>query len=220
MQRISGTHEGQPYFIWSRMQALHPLPLDGHARAGEAIEHNISSIIRARAKVQLNPDKRALPGSGKLVMQINLAWSSAWIQYLTATILNRCLPLNSLCQSLHNTNRRAAPKRIIRDLQILLPVYPFWIPGKLSAWLSLPPKDFQQMMTLVNLTAAKASITSDSIHHFHCTHCSTDYTHQHSRPNGSMILRAPSKLTFDKSHRWQLPFWLFAAPGPDKQGNS
>ncbi|WRX26176.1 Glycoside hydrolase [Theobroma cacao] len=186
MQRISGTHEGQPYFIWSRMQALHPLPLDGHARAGEAIEHNISSIIRARAKICL----------------------CEW------TFLGYC------CFNRPLWNRRAAPKRIIRDLQILLPVYPFWIPGKLSAWLSLPPKDFQQMMTLVNLTAAKASITSDSIHHFHCTHCSTDYTHQHSRPNGSMILRAPSKLTFDKSHRWQIPFWLFAAPGPDKQGNS
>ncbi|XWS15495.1 hypothetical protein CRYUN_Cryun34aG0005300 [Craigia yunnanensis] len=51
MQRISGTHDGQPYFIWSRMQSLHPLPLDGHARAGEVIDHNISSIIIPRAKV-------------------------------------------------------------------------------------------------------------------------------------------------------------------------
>ena len=51
MQRISGTHDGQPYFIWSRMQSLHPLPLDGHARTGEVIDHNISSIIIPRAKV-------------------------------------------------------------------------------------------------------------------------------------------------------------------------
>ncbi|XWS19326.1 hypothetical protein CRYUN_Cryun31cG0005600 [Craigia yunnanensis] len=50
MQRISGTHDGQPYFIWSRMQSLHPLVLDGHPRAGEVIDHNISSIISPRAK--------------------------------------------------------------------------------------------------------------------------------------------------------------------------
>ncbi|OMO64743.1 hypothetical protein COLO4_31880 [Corchorus olitorius] len=50
MQRTSGTHDGQPYFIWSKMQVLHPLRSDGHAKAGEDIDHNISSITKPRAK--------------------------------------------------------------------------------------------------------------------------------------------------------------------------
>lgn len=46
MQCKSGTHDGQPYFIWSAMQSLHPLASgDGpHASVGEIINHSSSSI--------------------------------------------------------------------------------------------------------------------------------------------------------------------------------
>ncbi|KAK8546740.1 hypothetical protein V6N13_093783 [Hibiscus sabdariffa] len=59
MQRRSGTHRGQPYFICSTRQSLHPLllppplpPLEEHPSAGEAInEHNISRITMPKAEL-------------------------------------------------------------------------------------------------------------------------------------------------------------------------
>jgi hypothetical protein len=51
MQRMTGTHDGQPNFNCSTMQALHSPPLARQAFAGEIADHIISSIIDTRANL-------------------------------------------------------------------------------------------------------------------------------------------------------------------------
>lgn len=47
MQRITGTHDGQPYFIWLIIQSLHSPPFVGQADipTGEITSNIINSII-------------------------------------------------------------------------------------------------------------------------------------------------------------------------------